>query len=159
MISDGLQKVGFEILEILWSFYLLIREHSDSDNRLENFKRIKMVQLLTNDIILRLCKFRDKDSRSFSFDQLLKDVKKSGNQERLKKLTEKIKKFREQTKNIQRHRQFYVAHLSKQSRQDLRPITELRPVIKLAVEITDDFCEDTNQYEVGGINLRESLDN
>jgi len=47
------QSLGIEMLEILYSYYLLksLSYELESDDALDNMRRMKMVQLLTNDII------------------------------------------------------------------------------------------------------------
>ena len=66
------------MLDLLYSHYLLksVSVEPESEDALGNMRRIKMAQLLTNDIILRLCKFRDDDSRSLSFDRVYKALRK-----------------------------------------------------------------------------------
>lgn len=157
MKRHGLEKLGFEILELLWSYYLLRQETKVSDDPVLNLRSMKIIQLLQNDIILRLCKFRDKDSRSLSFDQLLKQEKKSNNNSRLKTLTDQVKKYRDLTKNIENHREAYVAHLSKRGNEHLKPLAELQGAIKLALDLTDCFWGEENQYEIGGVDLRIAL--
>jgi hypothetical protein len=74
----GEQSLGLEMLETLYSYYLLRAVSSEIESRdaLTNMSRMKFVQLLTNDIILRLCKFRDDNSMSLSFDQVNKALRK-----------------------------------------------------------------------------------
>jgi len=156
MKRHGLEKTGFEILELLWSYYLLRQEPEVSDDPVSNLRSMKIIQLLHNDIILRLCKFRDKDPRSLSFDQLLKQEKKSNDNSnsKLKTLTDRVKKYRDLTKNIENHRESYVAHLSKRGNEHLKPLAELQEAIKLALELTDDFWGEENQYKIEGVDLR-----
>lgn len=158
MKPDRAKIIGFEIIEILWSYYLLKRELPVFDNAISNLRSMKIIQLLTNDIILRLCKFRETDSRSLSFDQLLKQEKKSGDENLYETLNSKIKQYRTITQNIENHRNSYVAHRLKRGNEHLRPPTELKEAIKLAVELIDLFSRETNQYMVEGIDLRCELD-
>jgi hypothetical protein len=64
----GEQSLGLEMLETLYSYYLLrtVSSEPEANDALINMRRMKFVQLLTNDIILRLCKFRDDNSMSAS---------------------------------------------------------------------------------------------
>jgi hypothetical protein len=151
------KRIGIEILELLWSYYLLKHEQPVTDDAISNMRSMKIIQLLTNDIILRLCKFRDKDSRSSSFNQLLKQEKKSNDQSQIATLSGKVKQFREITKNIERHRNSYVAHLSKMGNEHLSPLAELKEAINLAVELADLFSKEKNQYTIEGIDLRRML--
>lgn len=154
MKRHGLEKLGFEILELLWSYYLLKQELEVSNNPLSNLRSMKIVQLLHNDIILRLCKFRDEDSRSLSFHQLLKLKRESIDDSKLNVLTDKVKKYRNLTKNIENHRDCYVAHLSKRGNEHLKPVAELQEVIRMALELTDDFWGEENQLKIEGVDLR-----
>src|SRR5215510_792011 len=70
--------LGIEMSEILWSYYLWQNSASglSSENTLQNLKILKIDALFFDDIILRLCKFRDSDSRSLSFEQVAKELRK-----------------------------------------------------------------------------------
>ena len=152
------QSLGVEMLDLLYSYYLLksLSAEPESHDALGNMRRIKMAQLLTNDIILRLCKFRDDDSRSLSFDQVYKALRKrEAKKERVDGLEPIIKKYRSLTRNLENHRDAYIAHLSKRDRSHLRPPVELADAIGLALTITDKLGGGKNSYKVLGLDLRQ----
>ena len=146
------------MLEILYSHYLLksVFEEPESDDALSNMRRIRIAQLLANDIILRLCKFRNDDSRSLSFVQVLKALRKrEATQNRVDGLENMIKDYRRITRNLESHRDAYIAHLSKQDRSHLKPTVEVVTAIGLALEITDRLCGEKNSYRVFDLDLRQ----
>ncbi|MCB9106563.1 MAG: hypothetical protein H6633_20305 [Anaerolineales bacterium] len=155
-----IQYLSVEILDILWSYYLLqtLPYELDSDDRLENLRTLKFIELLIGDIILRLCKFRDNDSRSLSFEQAIKDLRKrSATKGRVEGLEPVIKKYKVTTQNIENHRNSYIAHLSKRDRTHLKPTSEIYEAIQLAVQIVDTLSGEQNSYSIEGIDLRKTV--
>lgn len=145
-----------EMGEILWSFYLLKRTRVDSDDALENMRSVWFGSLLSNDIILRLCKFRDNDSRSLSFEQVWKILRKrASTKERAASLESKIKDFKVQTQNLENHRDAYIAHLSKRDHTHLKPTTEILDTILLALQIIDGLCGEETSYKVLDVDVRK----
>jgi hypothetical protein len=145
------------MLETLYSYYLLraVSSEIESSDALTNMRTIKFVQLLTNDIILRLCKFRDDNSMSLSFDQVNKVLRKrAAKKERLDSIESKIKEYRRLTHNMENHRNAYIAHLSKRDRNHLKTPLEMFEAIKLALQITDQLCGGENSYRVLNVDLR-----
>jgi hypothetical protein len=154
----GEQSLGVEMLEILYSYYLLksLSQEPESNDPLSNMRRMKITQLLTNDIILRLCKFRDNDSRSLSFDQVNKALRKrEAKRNRVAGLEDMIKEYRSLTLNLENHRNAYIAHLSKRDSDHLKPMVELANAIGLALKITDRLCGVKNSFKVLDLDLRQ----
>lgn len=154
------QHLCMEVLEILWSYYLLqtLPSELDSDDPLKYLQMMKFVGLLTNDVILRLCKFRDDDSRSLSFKQVFKDLRKrSATSARAENLESMIKRYKSVTQNIENHRNTYIAHLSKRDRTHLKPPIEIIEAIHLSIEITDALSDSQNSYIIEGIDLRKTI--
>lgn len=147
--------LGVEILEILWTYYLLKQQVPNYDDTFSNLRENKFIQLLVNDIILRLCKFRDKDSRSISFEQAKKKLEKKNKVKSQNQYLDKIlKKYRDHTINLEKHRDSYIAHLSKRDRIHLKPTIEIFTAIKMAVQIVDSLCGEKNAYRLEKIDLR-----
>jgi hypothetical protein len=152
------RRLCVEVLEILWSYYLLKQQTCDSDISFENMKAMKFVQLLGNDIILGLCKFRDKDSRSLSFDQVFKELRKrAASKGYVKDIETKMAEYRRLTLNLQSHRDTYIAHLSKRDHAHLNPPTEMLATIRMAVQITDALVGSRNSYKVLDVDLRAEV--
>jgi hypothetical protein len=144
-----------EVLELLWSCYLWKTVSIDSEDALENMKALKFVQLLVNDIILRLCKFRETDARSLSFDQVFKELRKrAASKDRVTGLETELKEYRRRTINLENHRDTYIAHLSKRDHTHLDPPVEILDTIRLAVRISDILAGSRNAYKVLNIDLR-----
>ncbi len=149
-----------EVLEILWSYYLwqTLSSKVDSDDPIENLRALKFNELLLADIILRLCKFKDGDSRSLSFEQVVKNLKKhSATKERVEGIEPLIKKYKTTTLNIENHRNTYIAHHAKRDRTHLKPPSEIYYAIQLAVQITDKLSGDQNAYNIMGTDLRKAI--
>jgi len=166
MIEDSHKAVPpvkhllIEVLEILWSYYLwqTLPSELDSHDPLENLRALKFNELLIGDIILRLCKFRDNDSRSLSFEQVVKDLRKrSATKDRVEDIEPLIKKYKTTTQNIENHRNTYIAHLTKRDRIHLKPPGEIYEAIRLAVQITDKLSGDQNAYSIEGTGLRKAV--
>lgn len=154
------ENLGIEMLEILYSYYLLqgASLEEGSDNALDNLRRVRFVQLLINDIILRLCKFRDDSSMSLSFIQVTKALRKRVvKKERVDGIEAEIRKYNLLTQNLENHRNTYIAHLSKRARTHLKPTVEISDAVTLALQITDRLCGRKNSYKVLDIDLRQVL--
>ena len=152
------QSLGIEMLEILYSYYLLksLSYELESDDALDNMRRMKMVQLLTNDIILRLCKFRDHDSRSLSFEQVYKTLRKrEAKKNRVDGLETIISEYRSRTNNLENHRNAYIAHLAKRDRNHLKAPVDLVAIIGRALTIIDQLCGGKNSYKILNLDLRQ----
>lgn len=151
------QALSLEVLEILTSFYFLKDVRLESEERLENMRTLWFTWLLHDDIVLRLCKFDEDDSRSWSFTQALKKLRKrSGHRFVEAEVEGLIKEFRDLVRPIRAHRDSYIAHRSKRDRAHLKP-PEYLPAIRLAVRITDMLAEERVSYEMLGIDLREDI--
>ena len=137
----------------------MLRLSPDSNDPLENLKTIRFVQLLINDITLRLCKFRDDDTRSLSFDQVYKVLRKrSASADRVTGLDQEIARYRQLTKNLENHRDAHIAHLSKRGGGHLKPLIEICDSIRMAVTITDKLSGGPNTYNLLDIDLRAELE-
>lgn len=151
-------RIGTELLDILWSCYLLRHSSPNSEHPLENLKIMKVVHLLTQDVILRLCKFRDKNSRNLSFDQALKALRKKAPPTRpLTGIENRIKEYRQLTMNLDAHRDANVAHLSKRGPAHLKPPVQMFEAVRLAVAIVDDLSGARNQYGILDVDLRHEV--
>lgn len=151
------QEISLEILEILESFYFLKRERPDSDDALENLRTLRCIRLLHDDVVLRLSKLAEDDSRSWSFSQALKKLRKHSAHTFVEAtINNQIRKFRDLIRPIRDHRDSYIAHHSKRHRAHLKP-PELLPAIRLAVEITDALAEHEVTYRLGDIDLRKDI--
>lgn len=151
------QEISFEIMDILLSFYFFKREIPESEEWLANYRTLHFIKLLHNDIILRLCKLADEDSRSWSFDQARRKLRKRCNHKfQDSKYESQIKDFRKLVRPIREHRDTYIAHHSKRDRTHLKP-PELLPAIRLAVEISDSLAAENVGYRISNIDLRADI--
>lgn len=143
-----------EILEILSSLYFLKRELPESEQALENFRTLRFIRLLHDDIVLRLSKLAEDDARSWSFSQAFKTLRKRSSHSFVDaNVDRQIGEFRGLIRPIRDHRDSYIAHHSKRDRTYLKPL-ELLPAIRLAVEITNALAGEPVSYRLGEIDLR-----
>ena len=147
-----------EMSEILFDYYLLKRVNPDSDDALENMKTNRFGGLLIDDIILSLCKFREDDTRNVSFEQALKAWRKRAESAAyVDGVVDEIKSYRQITKNLDGHRQARIAHLAKRGGAHLKPTTEMRDAIVLALKIVDTFSGVATSYHVLDVDVRADL--
>jgi len=148
------EHFGLEINDLLTSFYYLKHQKPELSDSSSNMETTWFIHLLYNDIIIRLCKFRDKDNRSWSFNQAHKKLRKrSTSNISANDLADKIQSYRKATVNIDNHRNIYIAHRSKRDREHLKP-PDLLSLIRMAVGIVDDLSEPRPSYRLLDIDLR-----
>lgn len=112
-------------------------------------KTMKLIRLLADDIILRLNKLRDKRRDCLGFSQVARALERD--------INAKLAQFETITENLNAHRNTYIAHQSKGSREHLSPPVEMLEAIRLAVEIGDDLSGDRNQYKMLETDLRAEV--
>ncbi len=143
-----------EILELLISYYFLKEIKVESDVPIENLKSLKLISLLTDDIILGLCKLGDADNRTASFfSQFNSIVHPTRNDE----LGVRITHYVQRTKGLRRHQNWRIAHLSSEDRGKPTPLIELFDLVREAVEIWDVMSGDVKEYRLLEIDLREAV--
>lgn len=156
----AVQRLGTEILEILYSAYLLRHQAFNSGNTLSNMRETKVTSLLVNDVIVRLGKFRDDDNRDWSFRQAAKALKKKSSMASRAALAEPlIEKFIEKSKRLEDYRNLVVAHLPKRGTGHLKPLTDLFDLVLLAVQVVDALSGEINVYRIEHIDLRREVCN
>jgi len=165
MIKDNTNAIPSEtrlamtMHKILVSYYYFnsLPDELTSDSALKNLRTMEFIRLLLNDIILGLCMFRDDDNRSLSFDQVVKDLKdRKTKKDRIEDIKSLIEGYKQKTKNLENHRNSYIAHNAKSDKSHLKPTTELYKTIQLAVQITDKLSGQKNQYLIEDIDLRQA---
>lgn len=151
-------QLAVELSEILWDFWLLKQPMAEFDNVLENMRQQRFMQLLIESLILRLCKFRDTDTRSLSFDQAIKSLRKrAAGAGRVEGLATQVEQYRKITQNLEKHRDNRIAHLAKSGRDRLKPAVEIGDAVRMAVKIVDAISGDRVVYRAFGVNLRAEL--
>ena len=119
---------------------------------------LKILQLLTNDIIVRLCKLRDLDSRSLGFPEALKALRmKPIRTEDADKLAERLSEYERLTANLNELRNARVAHLAKRGMSQVELPVEMYDAVKLAVEITDELLGERCVYKIANLDLRAEV--
>lgn len=155
--SNPIYRLGVEILEILLALHFL-KTQKYSDSTLENHRETKITALLVNDIVIRLGKFRDDDNRTWNFREVAKYLgKRVESASRSAVAKPFIDTFIQRTKHLAEIRNLAVAHLPKRGSNHLKPLTELRELIGLAVEIVDVLAGEECSYIIETIDLRAAI--
>jgi len=149
--------LAIEVLELLTSLYFLRQPLQESADLIENLRSIHLRRLLQDDVVLRLCKFADDDTRSWSFDQAHKRIRKRyGTEATTTRFLALRERYREVLRPVEAHRNAYVAHRAKRDRLHLKPIG-FRDAARLAVEIVDVLAGEQCSYMLSDIDLRQEL--
>ena len=153
-----INRLGVELLDILLSCYLLRFPPEPSTDSLAQLRELKVISLLSNDVILRLGKFRDDDNRSWSFTQAAKALRKKSSTSRLAAAAEPIiEEFLQCTKRLEDYRNLSVAHIAKRGAGHLQPLTDLYRIVGIAVRVVDELSGGKQLYTAFEINLREQV--
>jgi hypothetical protein len=149
--------LALEVLELLTSLYFLRQPFRESNDLIENLRILHLMRLLQDDIALRLCKFTDDDTRSWSFEQAHKKIRKRhGNEDTTKQYLALRDQYRDAMRPIEEHRNSYIAHRSKRDRSHLK-LLDFREATRLAVEIVDVFAGQRCSYLLNNIDLRREI--
>jgi hypothetical protein len=155
---EPVHRLGVEALEILVSahYFAEVARTPPSDDADVNLRNIKFVQLLLNDIVLRLVKYRDDDNRNWSFREVAKYLsKRKAYAARATEASAAIAKFVQRTKRLEDFRNRAIAHLTKQGPVGVSLPPDVTDAIRLALDIVDTLSGERNQYTLGAISLRE----
>lgn len=157
---DPLERLGIELLQILMSSYYLRDTLADlqTGDGHSNFRNLKILALLHNDIIVRLGKFREDDNRNWSFRQVAKYVgMTTTTADRAADATPLIKEFVQTSDLLKDYRNHAVAHLTKRGTSHLAPLTEINRLVALAIRVVDVLSGERNEYRVGEVDLRREV--
>lgn len=143
---DELAVLRSEAHQLLRSFLLALKQtkvvEAEAHEAREGNEKVWIAHVLIEDVILRLCKFDDDDTRSWSFDQVGKKLRKrkatknqvEGHEKLLKSYSKQIGHL------VEQHRNKYIAHLTaKPSGKDQEP-KPITAAIQQALGILDKFC-------------------
>lgn len=151
------EHIGLVLLGMLKSYHYLLCERPDSDNAHGNMKLIHFIELLHDDIALRLCNLAEDKSRSWGFAQAFKKLRKRSNIDLDEdRISRKIKEYRELIRPIRERRDNRIAHYSKRDPSYWRP-ADIRTAIQMAVEIGDLLARETVEYHLLGLDLRANI--
>jgi hypothetical protein len=140
------------MLDILTSVHFLKSGHSDSDDFMGNLKSLHVALLMHDDVILRLCKLADEDTRSWSFDQAIKAVRNKTTADD-PELNRMVRAFKAAVRPIKLHRDQRIAHRAKRDRTNLT-VSDFAEPIQLALQILDRLSNSTVEYKIQDFDLR-----
>jgi hypothetical protein len=149
----GVDRLAIEMLEVLWSYYLLSTNQLGSQDPVEGMRRIKIMVLLSDDLLLRLARLGESKRDTWNLTQVIKELP---NLARRSALQRGVSEYQRLTGQITSHRNRRIAHISKASPASLQPPTEMLQAISLAVDLVDENTGVRNTYEVAGLDLRQA---
>lgn len=118
--------------------------------------------LLWQDIVLRLTKLDDDDSRSWSFMAVYqKEKKRAETKDQVRQMKVLLKEYGEVISHAKlQHRNTYIAHLAKTYPEKAEKPTDVRKAIAKAVEIVDVLAGRRVEYSSAGgaLNLRAEFE-
>jgi hypothetical protein len=156
-LSDR-QALGIEILEILWSSYLLRRHMTGADDPVEAMRSVKILHLLSDDLVLRLCKLRDCDKRALTFHRVLEAARRDGLPDSEADLIDRcIAEFVASLGNLDELRNKHIAHRQSGHGWSIHNGTNITRAVELAVDITDRLCGERCDYRTAGLDLRAEV--
>jgi hypothetical protein len=149
-IETGMNALGLEMLEILYGMAVLVATAPDTKSAGENMRRLKIIQVLYDDIVIRLCKFTDTDRKSNGGIPLISRLRKSGHVDnaRLKAATEALDRLRAVMPKLESYRHTRLAHLT-QGAKPTAPHPPLLDAIREAVAFLDALQGGPVKYRVG----------
>jgi hypothetical protein len=151
------QGLAVEVLDILWSAYLLRHHCTGSDDPIEAMRSLKILRLLSDDLVLRLCKLRDRDKRSLNFQNVLGRASRRLGPQQVQVIRDRISAYVRAVGNLNELRNKHIAHREPGYAWFLKPPTDMRRAIQLVVEITDDLSGERWEYHVAGLDLRAEV--
>jgi hypothetical protein len=113
--------------------------------RIEYADRMISLKCIENDLVIRLSKFDDNDKRVHSFQRALLEIPKSNKE--IEGIKQKYKSFKTLIKDIKIRRHEVLAHLKIGEADEIDPCYDLKPAIKLVVEIIDLIAEAKISYK------------
>jgi hypothetical protein len=156
--TDEERDLAIQVLEILWTAYLMRHHTMGAEDPIEAMRRLKVAELLFNDLVLGLCKLRDPDTRSASLHRALRVVRQRGLEpERAVAIKKRIAEYGRSVRNLVDLRNKLIAHRQVGTWWKLEMGTDIGQAIRLAVEITDDMLGEAVSYTVIGLDLRAEV--
>ena len=148
-------KLGLEILEILYSKLLLKELMPDSESPPDNLRTMKLVHTLHDDIVLRLCKLTDRSRGSLGartiFRKQLRFSKNPQHAQQFKRALDQLESF---TVRLEPYRNARIAHIGERSIHSTEPLPPLQGAIEAAVALVDVLAETRNEYRILDLDLR-----
>jgi len=119
-------------------------------------KAIHLIQVLYDDIVLRLWKFIDSDPRTNGGRPLIERLRQSTvvDESRLVAAEAALGRLRSSMPNLEEYRHTRVAHMAAKRPDKIKPHPPLLPAIREAVAYLDTLSGEHNDYRVGPDDLR-----
>jgi hypothetical protein len=150
--ADEVEVLRDEAHKLLRSFLMGIEQSNALEEQAfdaaEADGKMWVAHILLQDVILRLCKFDDDDSRSWSFEQAAKKLRKhKATEKRAEGYEELLKAYRKEIGHLtEQHRNNYIAHLTKTpSGKDKKP-KPMTEAITQALAFIDNLAGKRTEY-------------
>lgn len=136
-----------EIYRLFLSAYAYQNKLENFENRIKDKSRefvleeVTSLRLISNQLILQICRLDDRGSGKWTFHELKKEIfSKPGDESHKKAINKKLKQFRSDINDLKvKHRNKYIAHRYSDDYPEMFEIPDLRsdflPVIEDAVHI------------------------
>jgi hypothetical protein len=149
----GVPELGLEVLDILWSCYVLKHHSLEPQDELDAMRRLKILQVLTNDVLLRLAKLGEANRGSWNFAQVAKRTKRGDTP----RVAQQIKHYRDLIQSIAQLRNSRIAHRAQEFQAGSPPPLEMWSAVGVAVSLLDELSGERVAYHIGGIDLRNAV--
>ena len=149
----GVPELGLEVLDILWSCYVLKHYSLEPQDELDAMRRLKILQVLTNDVLLRLAKLGEANRGSWNFAQVAKRTKRGDTP----RVAQQIKQYRDLIQSIAQLRNSRIAHRAQEFQAGSPPPLEMWSAVGVAVSLLDELSGERVAYHIGGIDLRNAV--
>ena len=151
-------KLGLEILEILYSKLLLNELMPESESSLDNLRTMKLAHALHDDIVLRLCKLTDRSRRSNGARAIFRKLRRfSKNGDHVRQIKRALDHLVSFTAILEPYRNARIAHICERSLHATTPLPRIGGAIEAAVALVDVLTETRNEYRILDLDLRVAI--
>jgi len=154
-IAPDEMVITSQIGSLLFSAFVLKESAPASNDAIENLKSMHVTFVLTNDLILGLCRLMDENSRTIGIRRYKNSRSRASSDHTVVRV--KRRRLADFMKKALKHRNCYLAHLSADDRSNLPPLTELYQALKDVVDIWDALMGERVSYSVCEIDLRSAV--
>jgi hypothetical protein len=153
---DGIDDLSIEVLELLYSKSVFDSLRPESEDARENMRTMKLIQVVYDDMVLRLWKFLDNSPTSNGGRPLIDRLRKRKlvDESRLVAGEATLIRLRAAMLNLEEYRHTRVAHIAAKRSAKIKPHSPLLPAIREAVALVDNLKGARNSYSVLTDDLR-----
>lgn len=153
---DGIDDLSVEVLELLHAKCVFDSLRPESDDARENMRTMKLIQVVYDDMVLRLWKFLDDSPTSNGGRPLIDRLRKHKlvDENQLVAAEETLARLHVAMPNLEEYRHTRVAHVAAKRSAKVKPHPPLLSAIREAVVFVDQLKGSRNDYSVLTDDLR-----